>query len=188
MTENENISLKFILLCQIILTIIAYFLIQYFLSPQVKELWWLPASYFENIFWGISAALILFIPIYLYLYFRSTQFIKALEPFLFLFDQPVLILILMAILAGLGEELLFRGFMQEYLGIWWATVIFVLPHLNIPLSLPHIMDRFLLIFFYLGAGLLLGFLAREIGLVAAITAHSLYDFLVFLSIKNHQFL
>ena len=114
----------------------------------------------------------------------SSKLFKGLKPLLPLCHQPLLILILISILAGLGEELLFRAFIQEFLGIWLTAIIFLLPHLGLPLNLPNILDRFLLTFFYLGTGLLLGILAREIGLLAAITTHSLYDFSAFLLIKT----
>ena len=183
MNNTEDIPIKIIIFIQSIITIVAYILIQYFFSPQSKGLWWLPGTYLENLFWGILGALILIIPIYLYINHRSTQLLKALEPLLPLCHQPVLILILISILAGLGEELLFRAFIQEFLGIWWTAFIFLLPHIGLPLNLPNILDRFLLTGFYLGAGLVLGILAREIGLIAAITAHSLYDFSAFFLIK-----
>lgn len=82
---------------------------------------------------------------------------------------------MVALLAGVGEELLFRGVLQTKLiewttptaGLWLASVIF---------GLAHALSR-LYFAFAVAVGLFLGWLAFQYGdLVAPMVAHALYDF------------
>lgn len=80
-------------------------------------------------------------------------------------------LALVALLAGLGEELLFRGALQPVLGLPLASVLFALAHFITPTYavLTGLM------------GLYLGWLAEVSGtLWAPIATHALYDFIAFL--------
>jgi membrane protease YdiL (CAAX protease family) len=79
------------------------------------------------------------------------------------------IAVLVAVCAGVGEELFFRGFLQRYLGPWWQGVLFGLAHATGG-YLPQVV-------FALGMGLVFGQLVkRGWSLWALITAHFLYDF------------
>lgn len=184
MTENQKYLLKIILFLQIMITFLAYTLIHIFLSPDSNQLWWLPSSRIVNFMWGAAGAVILLLPVTIYTIFRSNQLQPGLKPLFFLCRQPLSILVVISLLAGLGEELLFRGFIQEFMGLWWAAVLFLIPHIGFPLMLPFTVDKIFFSIFYLGTGLLLGLLAREVGLAAAITAHSLYDLSAFILIKK----
>lgn len=80
-------------------------------------------------------------------------------------------LAVVALLAGLGEELLFRGALQPVLGLPLASVLFALAHSITPTYalLTGLM------------GLYLGWLAEAAGtLWAPIVTHALYDFVAFL--------
>ena len=77
--------------------------------------------------------------------------------------------------AGVGEELLFRGAMQPILGVWLTSLIFVGLHGYFKFnSLRHIL--FGVMMFSLSVGL--GLLFEWVGLVAAMTAHVFYDFIM----------
>jgi len=85
-------------------------------------------------------------------------------------------LLLIAVMAGLGEELFFRGFLQQWLieraGVWVglavASLAFGALHL---LSITYAALATLV-------GAFLGWLCLASGnLVAAITAHAVYDFI-----------
>lgn len=77
--------------------------------------------------------------------------------------------------AGTGEEFLFRGAIQPLLGVWWTSIIFVALHGYFHFkSVGHIM--FGVMMFTLSVGL--GFLFEWVGLIAAMTAHALYDFVL----------
>jgi len=87
----------------------------------------------------------------------------------------VLFIFIASLLAGVGEEVLFRGTLQPWLGLWWASLLFVLVHL------PHILTRPLglgsvsYLLFVFGMALVLGYLFTHFGLVSAVTAHAIFD-------------
>ena len=74
--------------------------------------------------------------------------------------------------AGIGEEILFRGFIQPYLGIWLTSIIFVAIHgyLN-PFNRQLFLYGIVMIVLIGGIGLL----ANRVGLTSAITAHAVVD-------------
>lgn len=74
----------------------------------------------------------------------------------------------LALSAGIGEEVFFRGLLQRWVGVWGQAAIFGLFHLGYGTPLQVVVP-FLL-------GLLLGFLVRRgASLWVAITAHFLFD-------------
>jgi len=86
--------------------------------------------------------------------------------------------------AGVGEELLFRGAIQPWLGIWLTALLFIFLHgyLN-PKDKP--------MFFY-GTVLLIvsggfGYLMQFSGIIAAITAHFLIDVVLMVYLKRTSF-
>jgi membrane protease YdiL (CAAX protease family) len=79
------------------------------------------------------------------------------------------IAVMVALCAGVGEEIFFRGFLQRYLGPWWQGVLFGLAHATGG-YVPQVI-------FALGMGIAFGHLVkRGWSLWALITAHVLYDF------------
>ena len=84
-------------------------------------------------------------------------------------------LLLVAGVAGLSEEMLFRGVLHPRMGIVWSNVVFGLLHFITP--------TYAILAALLGA--YLGWLLDETGsLMAPIVAHGLYDFLGFLVIAR----
>ncbi|MFA5943413.1 MAG: CPBP family glutamic-type intramembrane protease [Candidatus Thermoplasmatota archaeon] len=76
---------------------------------------------------------------------------------------------LVALCAGIGEEIFFRGLMQRWVGPWGQAVLFGLAHATGG-YIPQIV-------FALGLGILFGHLVkRGWSLWTMITAHVLYDF------------
>jgi membrane protease YdiL (CAAX protease family) len=76
---------------------------------------------------------------------------------------------LVALCAGIGEEIFFRGLLQRWLGVWGQAILFGLAHSagGYP---PQIL-------FACGLGVLFGVLVRRgWSLWTTITAHVLYDF------------
>ena len=43
--------------------------------------------------------------------------------------------IILAIMSSVGEEVLFRGFLQSYWGLWWTSLVFGCLH--IPMKKHH---------------------------------------------------
>ena len=78
--------------------------------------------------------------------------------------------------AGVGEEILFRGGIQPFIGIWPASLLFVLLHGYINLSNMNltIYGAFLII---ICAGF--GYLFKFFGIGSCITAHFVYDVCMF---------
>lgn len=78
--------------------------------------------------------------------------------------------------AGVGEEILFRAGIQPYLGIWPTSFVFVLLHGYIkPSNLNLSIYGVFLIFICAG----FGYLFKIFGLLAASTAHFVYDVCMF---------
>lgn len=81
-----------------------------------------------------------------------------------------------SVFAGIGEELFFRGALQPVIGIWLTSLLFVALHGYFKFrSWKHIV--FGLLMFLLSIGL--GVLYERAGLVAAMTAHVVYDYVMF---------
>lgn len=92
---------------------------------------------------------------------------------------------LVAVLAGVGEELLFRGVLQTLL-IRWTTLIVGLLAASLLFGLAHALSR---IYFLLATliGLYLGCLVIQCNdLVSVMVAHALYDFLALAYLSRHR--
>jgi membrane protease YdiL (CAAX protease family) len=97
----------------------------------------------------------------------------------------VLDLLLIAVVAGIGEEMLFRGFLQGILARWLGTatglalasIVFGLFH---PITLSYAVLATLL-----GVYLGLWYLATE-SLLVAITAHAVYDGVALVYLVRHD--
>ncbi len=80
------------------------------------------------------------------------------------------LVIALSLSAGIGEEILFRGFLQKKVGIWWQAVLFALVHAGYG-TVMQIVAPF-------GIGLFFGYLVkRGTSLWVPITAHVLFDVL-----------
>lgn len=81
----------------------------------------------------------------------------------------------LSLFAGAGEELLFRGAIQPLIGIWLTSLFFIAIHGYFKFrSLPHFL--FGVMMFLLS--MMLGLLFELVGLIAAMTAHTVYDLLL----------
>lgn len=89
-------------------------------------------------------------------------------------------MLVVALNAGVGEELLFRGTVQPLLGIGWTSFVFALLHTGVPRS--RSLAAFGLYVFAMSLGL--GVLYERYGLAAAMAAHAAFD-LVFLVWSAH---
>lgn len=78
--------------------------------------------------------------------------------------------------AGVGEEILFRGAVQPFLGIWATAVLFVLLHgyISIKEKARSIYGVFLIL---VAAGF--GYAYEYISLYVAMAAHFIYDVIMF---------
>lgn len=86
-----------------------------------------------------------------------------------------------SVVAGITEEILFRGAIQPLLGIWWTSVLFVGLHGYFRWTSPrHLLFGGFM--FALSVGL--GYLCRDIGLLAAIAGHAVYDLLMLWAVNR----
>ncbi len=81
----------------------------------------------------------------------------------------------LSLFAGTGEELLFRGAIQPLLGIWVTSLIFVAIHGYFKFQKP---GHWIFGGLMFGLSMLLGVLFEYAGLMAAMSAHALYDVLM----------
>ncbi len=86
-----------------------------------------------------------------------------------------------SICAGVGEEILFRAAIQPLIGIWPTAIIFVLLHgyINFNHFSTSLYGVFLI---FVSAGF--GYLDIFFGIAAPITAHFMYDLVMFYQLKR----
>ncbi len=81
-------------------------------------------------------------------------------------DQPVWTIPLLALFSAVGEELFFRGALQEVVGVWWQAAIFGLVHF------PFSRKMWAWPIFAFGMGVVFGWVTVGTGtLWCAIVAH-----------------
>jgi len=89
-----------------------------------------------------------------------------------------------AVAAGFGEELLFRGALQPLIGIWLASALFVLLHVR-AYRFNSLNKRVLFQAAMLFAlSVALGFIAIYVGLVAAMLVHAGLDVVGLYSVRR----
>lgn len=89
-----------------------------------------------------------------------------------------------ALAAGLGEELLFRGALQPVLGIWVTSVLFVLVHIRA--YRLNTLDKRVLVqsASIFAISVVLGFTAVYAGLITAILVHAELDIVGLYAIRR----
>ena len=92
---------------------------------------------------------------------------------------------MVAILAGVGEELLFRGAIQSVLGNWTSPVI-GLVITSLLFGLAHALSK-LYFLFAVAVGAFLGWMTLKYSdLVAPMVAHGVYDFLALVYLSRQK--
>jgi membrane protease YdiL (CAAX protease family) len=92
---------------------------------------------------------------------------------------------MVAALAGIGEELLFRGAMQTKVGEW-TTPVTGLVITSLLFGAAHALSKLYFVF-AVAVGAFLGWLTLEYNdIVAPIVAHGLYDFLALLYLSRRR--
>lgn len=118
----------------------------------------------------------------LFLRTRLSQILSDYEIVRYLTRLPLRLLDMgqLSLVAGVTEEILFRGTIQPLLGIWLTSLLFVGLHGYFKWnSWRHILFGTLM--FGLSVGL--GYLYRDHGIFAAMTGHAVYDFSMLLAVN-----
>jgi len=89
--------------------------------------------------------------------------------------------VLISVCAGFGEELLFRGALQWFWGIWPTAVIFVLIHGYLDPRDWRISIYGLLMTIFIG---ILGYMMESLGIWSAILAHTMIDVVLLVRMKD----
>lgn len=90
---------------------------------------------------------------------------------------------LVSLSAGISEEIFFRGAIQPLIGIWFTSALFIGVHGYIRFQSPA---HFLFALFTFVLSMVLGWLFIYYGLIAAITAHAVYDIIVLYKISKRS--
>jgi membrane protease YdiL (CAAX protease family) len=84
--------------------------------------------------------------------------------------------VVVGVLAGFAEELLFRAALIAWIGLVWASVLFGLAHSGTArLHQGLSVGKMVYLLATVVAGLLLGWLYETVGLPAAMSAHAAFD-------------
>ena len=91
-----------------------------------------------------------------------------------------------ALAAGFGEELLFRGALQPVLGIWATSVLFVLAHIQ-AYRFNGLNKRVVIQSLGLFAvSVVFGYIAQYVGLIAVIIVHTTMDIVGLYTIRRAE--
>lgn len=85
-------------------------------------------------------------------------------------------LFLISLASGIIEELLFRAALQPVIGLWWAAFLFMLAHGLAPIRLQALLVYLSILF---AAGVWLGIAYERLGLLGAMTIHTVHNCVVF---------
>lgn len=80
-----------------------------------------------------------------------------------------------SLIAGITEEFLFRAAIQPLIGIWATSLLFIAVHGYIRFKT---VNHFLFTVFTFVLSMMLGYLFILFGLISAITAHVIYDYML----------
>jgi CAAX protease family protein len=172
----------FSLVATAIFALLAWTITVYFRRQSFNALFTTGQTYTAQIILGLFLGVVIavaVVPILLKASFlaRLRDFIRGILDQI----QPTSFdLILVALLAGFGEELFFRATLQPMMGLWLTSLLFALAHTGIPLNRAKL--AFASFIFVMG--LLLGALFEQSGLIAASVMHAVYDLIFLFAVKR----
>lgn len=85
--------------------------------------------------------------------------------------------------AGIGEEFLFRGILQEYWGVWITAIVFVAIHGYLDPRNNKMMIYGVIMTIFIG---ILGYMKIYLGLIAPIVAHFAIDVVLLFKLTNDE--
>ncbi len=93
-------------------------------------------------------------------------------------------LLFTGMIAGIGEELLFRGTLQSFVGLWITSIIFMFAHAQFWAVPPISKGKIIFAIFAFSCGVLLGYVYITFGLLCAIIIHAMIDSFAFVYLKS----
>ena len=182
LTMNKSKFLTLVGASLVVFALIAFWLADKFLPYQLSEIIINPGGWLLNIVWGVViGASTGFVAWWIVL----RAFMTPVRDFFSNLFQGLKLnfweILFISLCAGIGEELLFRGVIQYWLGITWTALLFVIIHgyLNPANWRLSVFGVFMVL-----AVMGFGYATNEIGLLTAIIAHIIVD--VILLIKLGQ--
>jgi uncharacterized protein len=131
----------------------------------------------DQIVWGTTIGLAMAVTMV-----AGVQFIPALAPLrnqlvelACRFDFSGLNPLWIAMCAGLGEEVLFRGAIQPIIGLWWSSFVFLLLHSKTYQFRSFNWKKAVFAVLVFVISLLMGYIFVNVGLLAAVVAHATID-------------
>jgi len=157
----------------VVFTVLGYLIITYYSDQSFQNKLEGLVPWHLQILWG---AIYGFLAAYLGWKITQTPPLRPTREFFTNLIKPMRLTLLeitfISFCAGVGEEVLFRGAIQPFLGIWLTSFIFVLIHGYInPGNWPLTIYGLYMILVVAG----LGFLTIQLGLIASIAAHTVLD-------------
>lgn len=166
----------------VLFTILGFIIHWYFLPYGLIESLTQGAPYPKQILTGILYGLIASLISWQLI---QSRFLKDIRQFFFKLLKPfhfkIRDILLISFSAGIGEEILFRGSIQPFLGIWLTALVFVMLHGYISYRNPQL-SVYGIYMVVVAAGF--GYLTTHVGLVSAIAAHTVIDIALLYAIAN----
>jgi uncharacterized protein len=165
-----------------IFVLLAWVITVYFRQQSFNALFTTGQTYTAQIILGLLLGIVIAVPIILIL-LKASLFARLRDFIRGILDQirPTgFDMILVALLAGFGEELFFRATLQPMLGLWLTSLLFALAHTGVSLNPAKL--AFAAFIFVMG--LLLGALYEQSGLIAASVMHASYDLIFLFAVKR----
>lgn len=172
----------FSLVATVIFALLAWIITVYFRRQSFNALFTTGQPYTAQIILGLLLGIVIAVPVVILLlkasfFARLRDFIRGI---LGQIRPTGFDMILVALLAGFGEELFFRATLQPLLGLWLTSLLFALAHTGVSVNPAKL--AFAAFVFVMG--LWLGALYQQSGLIAASVMHASYDLIFLLAVKR----
>lgn len=190
MSSNSNSLLPKISILGVCYVVIGWLTVEFVHKKPFLSVFESPTPVFRQILFGAAAGIVLALIQIAWLRWWSwwrNLLAQIVGQNAGLYRAPVLTLFLISLIVGVTEEIAFRAAIQPLAGIWAASILFTVVHLNFDFSAFKKSDlpfAALSIGTVFAVSLAMGALFDRFGLLASMTAHILYDALVLLACRN----
>lgn len=142
-------------------------------GPPFRELFFIQAPLLQQLSIGIATGIVSGWLAWVIIQSKAMQEVRQkYAGIIRQFNLSPLQILYISLCAGIGEEILFRGVIQPYLGIWYTAILFVAIHgyLN-----PFDRKLFLYGVYMTLVIAVIGYLTNRFGLYTAMAAHAVID-------------